>query len=193
MKMRKKVMAVAAVFAAFVIGANAATTPFELSLFGTPISIPWCDDVSGLRLNILSGWNKNVSGLDIGTLANIVEEKSAGLQLCGFYNHVGEGRGNFQLAGLMNRCDRDYKGLQLSAVYNEVGDTMSGAALAAMNMSKELHGLQIGIFNSADVLSGMQLGVVNYAENADNGVQVGIVNVMPNGNIPVSVIVNIGF
>ena len=193
MKMRKKVMAVAAVFATFVLNANAATTPVELSLFGSPISIPWCDDVSGLRLNIFSGWNKNVSGLDIGTLANIVDESSAGLQLCGFYNHVGEGRGNFQLAGLMNRCDRDYKGLQLSAIYNEVGDTMSGAALAAMNMSKELHGLQLGIYNSTDVLSGMQFGIVNYAENADKGVQVGIVNVMPNGDIPVSVIVNIGF
>ena len=193
MKTRKLVVSIAAVAVSGVLCAGAATTPFELSLFGTPISIPWCDDVSGFRLNILSGWNRNVSGLDIGTLANIVEEKSAGLQFCGFYNHVGEGRGNFQLAGLMNRCDRDYKGLQLSAVYNEVGNTMSGAALAAMNMSKELHGLQLGIYNSADVLTGMQFGIVNYAENADRGIQVGIVNVMPNGNIPVSVIVNIGF
>ena len=191
--MSKGILAVAAVFATFALNANAATTPVELSLFGSPISIPWCDDVSGLRLNIFSGWNKNVSGLDIGTLVNIVDEKSAGLQACGFYNHVGEGRGNCQLAGLMNRCDRDYKGLQLSAIYNEVGDTMSGAALAAMNMSKELHGLQLGVFNSADVLTGMQLGIVNYAENADKGVQVGIVNVMPNGDVPVSVIVNIGF
>lgn len=193
MRKAKVLAAIAAVSAAVAMQAGAASTPIALSLFGTPISIPWCDDVSGLRLNIFSGWNKNVSGLDIGTLANIVDESSAGLQLCGFYNHVGEGRGNFQLAGLMNRCDRDYKGLQLSAIYNEVGDTMSGAALAAMNMSKELHGLQLGIYNSADVLSGMQFGIVNYAENADKGVQVGIVNVMPNGNVPVSVIVNIGF
>ena len=193
MKMRKMALAIAAVTTAVAIRAGAMTTPFELSFICPPLSIPWCDNVSGLRLDLLSGMNQNVSGLDFGTLANIVDYRFAGLQVCGFYNHIGTGVGSCQVAGLMNRCDEDFKGLQASAIYNEVGGTMSGAALAAMNLTKELHGLQLGIFNHVDTLVGMQIGLVNYAEDSDRGVQVGLVNVMPNGNIPVSVIVNIGF
>lgn len=191
MKMSKIVMA--AMAAAAVMGAKAATTPVEVSLVCTPFSIPWCDDVSGLRLNLLSGINRSVSGLDVGTFADIVKEKSAGLQLCGFYNHVGSAVGNLQVAGLLNRCDGDYKGLQLASVYNEVGETLAGASVAVMNVAKEVHGLQAGVFNDAATLTGMQFGLVNFASFAERGVQVGLVNVMPEATIPVSFLVNIGF
>ena len=191
MNMKKIAMAIAAVTVAAV--AEAATTPLEISLICSPLSIPWCKDVSGMRLDLLSGINENVSGLDVGTLANITEQKAVGLQLCGFYNHVGSGNGLFQAAGLLNRCDTDYKGVQLAAVYNEVGETLSGASVAAMNTAKTTRGLQLGLFNTTDALVGMQFGIVNYAEDSDKGVQVGLVNVMPNGNMPVSVVVNIGF
>lgn len=193
--MRKmKVLAViAAVSAAVAIEAGAATTPFELSLFGSPLSIPWCDDVSGFRLDLFAGSNRNVSGLDIGTLANLVDERAAGLQLCGFYNRIGSGVGNLQVAGLLNRCEEDYKGLQLTSVYNEVGGTLTGGSLAVMNQAKETHGFQLGVCNTTDTLVGMQIGLVNYAEATDKGVQVGLINVMPEARIPVNVIVNIGF
>lgn len=189
----KKLMMTMATVVTLVMGARAATTPIEISLICFPLSIPWCENVSGFRLDLLSGINKDVSGLDIGTLVNITEEKAKGLQICGFYNHIGEGEGIFQLAGLLNRCDGNYTGLQLAGIYNEVDGMLSGGALAAMNQAKFVQGLQMGIFNNARTLSGMQLGIVNFADDADRGVQVGIVNVMPNAKIPVSVIVNIGF
>lgn len=192
--MKKFAAMLAAVSAAVAVEAGAAVTPLEVSLFCPPLSIPWCDDVSGLRLDLLSGVNRRVSGLDIGTLVNIAEEEASGLQLCGFYNHIGVGDGLLQFAGLLNRCDSDYLGVQFAAVYNEIGGTLSGASAAAMNVAKSVQGgLQFGVFNSATVLSGLQFGIVNYAEDADRGVQVGLVNVMPNADIPVSVVVNIGF
>lgn len=189
----KKMTMMAAVLFAVSLEAMAVTTPVEISLFCTPLSVPWCQDVSGFRLDLISGFNRRVSGLDIGTCANVVDEGAAGLELCGFYNHIGEGRGLFQIAGLLNRCDNDYKGLQISSVYNEIGGTLSGAGLAMINQAKSLHGLQLGVFNTTDTIVGMQIGLVNYAENADKGVQVGLVNVMPNGDLPVTVCVNIGF
>lgn len=191
--MKKMKILVATAFAAMTVGVTAATTPFEISLFCPPLSIPWCDDVSGLRLDLLSGINRNVSGLDIGTLANITEANGAGLQLCGFYNRVGEGKGLAQFAALMNRCDENYRGIQFAAVYNEVGEQLSGASLAAMNIAKTAKGLQFGIFNTTDRLVGMQFGIVNYADDAERGVQVGLINIMPEARIPVSTIVNIGF
>lgn len=190
---RGLVPAIAALSAAFALKAVAVTTPVELSLICPPLSIPWCKDVSGLRLDLLSGINEKVYGLDIGTLANIAESDALGLEICGFYNRVHRGVGLVQFAGLMNRCDDDYRGMQAAAIYNDVGGMMSGVALAAMNVTKELHGLQIGVFNTTDRLVGMQLGLVNFAEDSERGVQVGLVNIMPMARLPVNVIVNIGF
>lgn len=189
----KKLILIVSAMVALAFEGGAATTPVEFSLFAPPLSIPWCDDISGLRFDILSGINRNVSGLDIGTLANLTSQDQAGLQLCGFYNHIGTGKGLLQIGGLLNRCDEDYKGVQLASIYNDVGGKLTGASLAAINTAKIANGLQFGIFNTTDTLIGMQFGIVNYAEDAEKGVQVGLVNVMPDAKIPVSVIVNIGF
>ena len=149
-------------------------------------------DVVGLRLNLLAGRHRNVSFLDVGLLADIVDREGYGVTLAGLWNSTGSARGALQVAGAVNLCLGDCYGVQVAGAHSRTEGTAIGLQAAAICFAQSFRGLQVGFVNRTSDLSGVQLGVINFAEQSE-GIQFGLVNVMPDGRYPVMPIFNIGF
>lgn len=105
---------------------NESRTPLSLGLV-TPAQLPWGDwNVCGLRLSLIYGQCKNLTGVDLGLL-NTVDEDLVGLQV-GALNAVSRARG-FQV-GVIN-CAYYLKGVQVGLI----------------NYAEGAYGLQIGLIN----------------------------------------------
>lgn len=101
-------------------------TPLSLGLV-TPAQLPWGDwDVCGLRVSLIYGQCKNLTGLDLGLL-NTVDEDFTGLQV-GALNAVSRARG--LQVGVIN-CAYYLKGVQIGLI----------------NYAEGAYGLQIGLVN----------------------------------------------
>ena len=83
----------------------------------------------GHQVSLYNGVDGDMSGWQVGVLANDVDGGVRGLQTAGAYNRAGEAVG-FQLAAALNRTKR-MRGLQISLV----------------NWTDELDGVQIGLLN----------------------------------------------
>lgn len=179
-------------FARTAAGATEGSWPVAVALV-PPIESPDADqDVVGLRLNLLAGRHRNVTFLDVGTLADIVTSQAYGVQVAGLWNSTGSARGALQAAGFVNLCYGDCYGAQTAGAHSRTEGTFMGLQLAAVCSAKVLKGLQVGLINQTSNSSGVQVGVINYAEQSE-GIQFGLVNVMPDGRYPVMLAFNIGF
>jgi hypothetical protein len=106
------------------------STPLALSLF-SPIEVPWGErNVRGLRLNLLYGNTRNLSGLDIG-LWNTTTVTMTGWQLGGV-NTSGYTRG--LQTGAFN-CAARLRGLQVG-LFN-YADSASGLQIGLINIISE--------------------------------------------------------
>ena len=179
----------------------AATSPLAVSI-APPAQFPPSDfDVTGVRVNTLYGSHRNVYGLDVGLLANAVEQKFFGIQIAGGFNY-NQGRATAigtQLAGLgnINKEQISVAGIQLGGLfnYNEAESAIYGLQVAlAANLAShtDVYGAQIGLYNHADSVYGFQIGLVNRCKNL-HGIQIGLVNFHHNGLFKVSPILNVGF
>ena len=172
--------------------AERGAVPFALAVVPA-LETPGPDrDVVGLRINLLAGRHRNVSFLDVGLLADIVDMEAYGVTAAGLWNSTGSAHGALQAAGAVNICYGDCYGAQLAGAHSRTEGTCVGLQSAAVCHAQAFKGLQIGFINRAGELSGVQVGVVNYAEQSE-GIQFGLVNVMPDGRYPVMPIFNIGF
>ena len=179
-------------FARTAAGATEGSWPVAVSIVPA-IEVPGADhDIVGLRLNLLVGRHRNVTFLDIGTLADIVTGEAYGVQVAGLWNSTGSACGALQVAGFVNLCYGDCYGAQTAGVHSRTEGTFMGLQLAAVCSANVLKGFQVGLFNRTSNSSGVQIGVVNYAEQSE-GIQLGLVNVMPDGRYPVMPVFNIGF
>lgn len=135
--------------------------PVQLSLFN-PVQI-FDEDTSidWFRFSLLYGYNKDVSGLDLG-LVNRASGNVSGLQF-GLVNMVGGDFTGWQDAAI-NFTDGDFVGLQ-TGIYNSTGKHAKGLQLGIVNVAGSLYGLQIGVLNINKAGSKYMkyLPVVNFA------------------------------
>ncbi len=175
------------------IEAEAAHGFFPFGLYLLPnIGFPgehW--DVGPVRINLISGRNRDVYGLDIGLIGNMVEEEFTGVQAAGFFNRVGQSDGAVQLAGVFNRCERDFSGLQ-AALANSNDGELDGLQIGAFNRAAVLDGMQLGIVNIVDSGDGVQIGLINSARELD-GLQIGVVNIIRDSTMPFFPVINFAF
>jgi hypothetical protein len=122
-------------------------TPFMFSLFN-PAQVPseeW--DVGGLRLDLLYGKCRNLTGLDVG-LVNCTTGNETGLAV-----------------GLVNTVGKRFTGLQVGLV--NVADKASALQVGLYNGSDDMSGIQIGLINNTRLMRGFQVGLVNVIQNND--------------------------
>lgn len=146
-------------------------SPLQLSLFPPVSLVPTDEDVTGLRLGLLSV-NRNVKGFDAG-LVNWTSGDETALQW-GVLNWTSGDFTGVQF-GLVSVADEGFVGWQASllnvdsgksvgffngAVNLSTGSTV-GYQLGAVNYSKKMTGLQVGFVNVCEELTGLQIGLVN--------------------------------
>jgi hypothetical protein len=168
--------------------------PAELCLWPGVQTAPREAEVVGMRLNVIVGDNRSVSGLDLGSFINGADF-AAGLQVSGFLNTVQDewrglqiagianagpiGRGadgaGAQIAGVLN-CSVRFIGVQAAGIMNDADEGMAGLQLAFFNSARSVRfGPQSPQFASDFDVSGVQVGAVNKAD-ALRGVQAGFFN-----------------
>lgn len=108
-----------------------------VQIYDENTSIDW------FRFNLIYGYNKDVSGLDIG-LANRASGNVSGLQF-GVVNIVGGDFTGWQDA-FVNLTDGNFVGLQ-TGFYNRAGKHFKGLQFGGVNVAGSLYGLQLGILN----------------------------------------------
>ena len=146
--------------------------PLQISIF-TPIQlVPQRKDITGLKLNIIYGYNEGIYGIDVGIASKAKNTSSLQLNLMNIVDAYGQG---LQM-GLFNIAE-DYSGLQFG-IFNSCGSQFSG--------------LQAGIFNSAPICTGLQLGLINSCSSM-RGVQIGLVNIIAESNVSFMPIMNMKF
>lgn len=100
---------------------------------------------NAFSLHALAGVSKQERALSIAGIANLIKEEAKGVQIAGFLNSYGTGKG-FQLSGFANLARNDVRGFQLAGF---------------LNKAKNVHGVQFaGFINIADS-SDYPIGIVN--------------------------------
>ncbi len=179
--------------------AFAATSPLAVG-FIPPVQFPPSDfDVTGLRLSLLVGKHRTMTGIDVGLIGNVTDVEFAGLAISGGFNRsfgpttiIG-----LQLAGLanINTQKTSVYGFQLAAVNSNTAESkIAGFQLGLVNLSQNttIGGVQVGVYNVAREVYGLQIGLVNRATNL-HGLQIGLVNFHEQGVFAVCPIINFGF
>ena len=158
-----------------------------------PVQFPVSSsEVSGLRVSLLYGKNRVVSGLDISAFVSVVEEDFYGLEGSVLINNIGSSSGALQIAGVANTCYGDYSGLQVACVANYAEGNLTGGQIGSFNSAKDVSGFQIGAFNVATSVVGCQIGVINVAQKV-KGLQIGLINVIKGNDFPCLPLLNTHF
>jgi hypothetical protein len=123
--------------------------PLQLALVAPIQLVPEDETIHGLRLNLIFGSNRNVSGVDIG----LAHETTGNFSGVGF--------------GLASFIRGEGRGLQLNCIYSEATKSMSGAQVGIFNHAGTMHGVQIGLANFADDMTGIQIGLWNEIKNKE--------------------------
>lgn len=183
MKLNKTLPTLLSTLALVAAAATAkAEAAFQFGFFAPDLQlVDSSEDVRGLRLDIVYGENRNVSGVDLGIVnsttgdfvglgwapgANLVDGSAKGVQWSWIYSHTAGQFTGWQ-SGLVARVGgADSAGLQ-SGWINLAESDFTGVQLGLFNKAAHAKGLQLGLVNWADRLDGLQIGLVNYAENSD--------------------------
>ena len=115
-------------------------------------------DVWAFRLSLLSGCNRTMTGLDVGSLGNWSKGDMSGIGLAGGYNYCG-GVGRALHLALVNYTGEDHAGGQIGLVNTTW--RILGLQVGLVNATGEGGGIQLGVYNMAEDFSGLQLGLVN--------------------------------
>ncbi len=178
--------------------AHAAVSPVSITLV-PPLQFPAQDfAITGARISLLFGHQRNMYGLDLGVIGNITDQDFSGIGISGIFNATHGTTHGIQLAGLANYNTNKTTivGLQaaIGANINTAAAEVYGLQLAAANICDhtDINGFQVGIINRAQTVRGLQIGLINTV-NSLHGVQIGLVNFNHTGMFSVSPIINIGF
>lgn len=129
--------------------------------------------------NILIGKSKNIKGMQLSGILNMVEQDMTGTQLACIGNIVEGTAEGVQIGGLFNYSAEDNFGSQISLISN-IAETMIGAQVSLLTNQAQsgFTGLQLsGLYNKGiKASSGLQLaGLMNQASGTINA-QVGLIN-----------------
>jgi hypothetical protein len=117
--------------------------PIQLSIFAPIQILNENEAVSGVRLSLLYGKNKYVSGLDWGLVSHSTSGRSVGIQFGG--------------VGLV---EADFMGWQTSMV-NITEGNFEGFQSGLVNYAHHGSGFQLGLVNYCVSMKGLQIGLVN--------------------------------
>ena len=148
-------------------------------------------DIKGFRLNLFGGRHRNVTGFDVGALANVCDGSFSGFECAGICNVVGDSAWSAQFAAVCNYSSNYSKGVQLALV-NWSDEDFAGVQFGCFNFVGDFGGLQMGLLNSTESGGGVQLGVVNISGEF-TGVQFGLLNINLSSGVPVLPIMNVMF
>jgi len=121
----------------------AAEKPIQLSLFSPVQLVPEDDAIAGVRLSLLYGRNKYVTGFDWGLVSHSTSGMSMGWQI-----------------GFVGLVDADFTGWQ-NNVANITRGNFEGFQWGVVNYAGHASGFQLGIVNYAVSMKGLQIGLVN--------------------------------
>lgn len=117
--------------------------PIQLSLF-SPVQIVKEDQgVAGIRLSLLYGKNKYVTGFDWGLVSHSTSGLSKGAQI-----------------GLVGLVESDFVGFQGNFI-NVTNKNFEGFQWGFVNYAGHANGFQLGFVNYAMTMKGLQIGLVN--------------------------------
>ncbi len=166
-----------------------------------PVQFPAEDfSITGLRLSLLYGRQRDVYGFDFGVLGNTTNQTFTGAAASGLFN-INRGMTTIlglQAAGAVNWSTQKTNvfGVQVALGANivEAESSVNGLQLALVNMASHttVRGFQVGAYNVADKVYGFQIGVVNVVNNL-HGLQIGLLNFNHTGLFAVSPVINFGF
>ncbi len=134
---------IAALFAVAPAQAQEKTNPIQLSLFSPIQIVPEDQGVTGVRLSLIYGKNKYVSGLDWGLVSYSTGGVSKGVQF-----------------GLVGMTEGDFVGWQDSWV-NITKGNFEGFQWGVVNYAGHGNGFQLGLVNYCQSMHGLQIGLVN--------------------------------
>lgn len=117
--------------------------PIQLSLFSPIQIVPEDQAVAGIRLSLLYGKNKYVSGLDWGLVNHTTSGMSKGVQF-----------------GLVGYTEDSFVGWQNNVV-NYTKKSFEGFQWGLVNYAGHANGFQLGFVNYAMTMHGLQIGLVN--------------------------------
>ena len=167
-------------------------SPLALSLAPGMQVPPEDHDIGLLRVNLLAGRHRSLTGLDVGLVANDLAAGLTGIQIAGLVNTVSHSEAGIQVAGLLNGSRHEFTGLQLGLVLNRTDGEHAGAQIGLVNRAAALSGLQVGFLNSVERGQGVQIGVFNFA-TVFEGLQIGLSNVNRESSVPFFPLINFAF
>lgn len=179
---------------------EAALSPLGVAIV-PPVQFPGKDfTVTGLRMSVLWGNQKNVYGLDVGAIGNMTEGQMTGIGVSGLFNlNKGQTTGVLlQAAGIgnFNQGKARIYGVQIAGIVNanKAESVVAGLQVALLNLGPytNIRGVQVGLYNKAHDVAGFQIGIINDADSL-HGIQIGLINFHRRGLFSVAPILNIGF
>jgi hypothetical protein len=161
-----------------------AETTFQFNFAG--LQAPSDPDVKGMRMVLLYGKNKNVTGLDLGFAAVSEAENQKGLSFNMGLSQV-TGTSSGCACSLINVHTGTDSGFN-AAFINIVNQVDEGVNVGFLNMTEDFSNVDVGGL-SVSKQSNVQLGFVNVTKKI-NRVQIGFLNFAENGFLPVFPIFN---
>ena len=150
---------------------------------------PDCD-VYGLRFGLIGSRNRNVGGLDFGSIVNWADGSLNGLSFAGIATVCDSASFGIHFASCVNYAEQTVNGAELALVNCPYG--MNGFQLGLVNAVREGSGFQLGFWNMAESYSGFQMGFCNMAMSM-RGVQFGLVNLITEGAVTACILLNANF
>lgn len=112
-----------------------------------------------LSINVLGGYSGELTGVEVGSLINIVKQNVYGIQICGFSNIVGGQLNGIQIAGFTNVTLNEIQGSQIAGFLNIARHEMNGTQISGFTniSSGSTNGAQVsGFLNIGSRIKGIQ-------------------------------------
>ena len=147
-------------------------------------------DVYGLRFGLIGSRNRNVGGLDFGSVVNWADGSLDGLSLAGVATVCDSAAFGIHFASCVNYAEQTVNGAELALLNCPYG--INGVQLGLVNAVREGRGIQLGFWNMAEEFAGFQMGFCNMAMSM-RGVQFGLVNLITEGAVTACILLNANF
>ena len=164
------------------------TVPFQFSVFDA--NVPEAENVKGVHLSLLYGKTGDVTGWDFPLLAYSDTNDMKGLSFTPFLFSASNIRGEMTgvTFGLFTNQEGQSTGLNLNAL--NLTSNVKGLNWAVANIGSGYTMADVGLFNLSEK-SNFQLAAVNVTDELD-GLQLGLINCAKNGFLPCFILFNFG-
>jgi hypothetical protein len=154
--------------------------PFQVSVFKEFLIFPKTENVSGLKLNIFSGENSNLKGVDFGGLDSY-EKNIDGVVITGGLAAAKNEVNGVAFGGLIAGSDKNLNGFTFGSALAGAGKKLNGCAFGGLfaGAEEEINGVAYGSLFSGGgktQLNGACISAVTSIVEKSNGLQMATVN-----------------